>query len=106
MFSNKVSETIKKVRTVVRASRRLRVVLNGKGWYVEGFDALNNVVIHTEVTYLHPTEALRGHDHALARRINRKPVVLSRNLNMTAGFVEHRLVDTAMPILQLVCGEP
>jgi hypothetical protein len=100
-----VLEAVKQVGAVVGASCGFGMVLNRKGRDIERSYTLNNLVVEAEVADFDTAEALGRLDHALARCINRKAVVLRRDFNVSGGLVHHWLVDSTVAVFELVGGK-
>ncbi len=95
----------------MRASRCLRVVLDREGRRVKAFQALDDVVVQTDVRDANPpvcraAGGVVGRRHrAVEGRVDGKAVVVGGHLDLAGGAVHHRLVDPAVPVLQLVGAE-
>src|SRR4051812_20596096 len=96
-------EAVEQVVRVVRAGRRLGVVLHGERRRVKAAQPLDDVVVEAGVAHLDTAEV--GGRHAVQRRVHGEAVVVRGDLDLAGGAVEHRLVDAAVPVAELVGAE-
>ena len=100
-----VAEPVEEVVGVVRAGGGLGVVLHREGRDVEGAEALDDVVVESDVADLDAAVAGRAVELAVDRGVDREAVVVRGDLDAAGGLVEHRLVDAAVPERELVGAE-
>src|SRR6266516_5101639 len=78
-----LDEAVEQVGRVVRAGRRLRVVLHAERPDVAGDQALDHVVVEAHVAYFDGAEL--GLDGSIERRVDREPVVVRGDLDLAGA---------------------
>src|SRR5687767_14547418 len=103
---HQVNKTIEEVAGVVRPGGGLWVVLHRKGPQpsvrICELQALDHVVVETDVADF--GDAVRGL-LPFPGRGDRKPVIVSSDLDFAGSEVDHWLVDAAVPVPQLEGAE-
>ncbi|MBG9885723.1 hypothetical protein ABE10_03800, partial [Bacillus toyonensis] len=89
----------------MRPGGGLRVVLHGERRDVEGTQTFDHLVVEPDMADLDPAVALGAVERALDRGLHGEPVVVRGDLHAAGRFVQHRLVDAAVPERQLVRAE-
>ena len=88
---HQLDEPVEQVAGVVRAGRRLRVVLHGEGRQVQALQALDDVVVQADVRDAHPPvrraeRAVAGRRHlAVERGVDGEAVVVRGDLDLAGA---------------------
>ena len=105
---HQLAEPVEEVRRVVRAGRRLGVVLHREALQRRrpasrsSRPSTTSSLRQTWLTVATPYGVSVG---AVERRVDGEPVVVRGDLDLAGGAVHHRLVDAAVAVLQLVGAE-
>src|SRR5262249_4398772 len=88
-----LDEAAEEIARVVRAGRRLRMILHREGGLTLDRQALDGAIVQVHVCHL----------GAVAERVHvdHEAVILRRDLDLAGGEVLHRLVAAVMPELEL-----
>src|SRR4051812_14051346 len=100
---HQLAEPVEQVLGIVRAGRRLRVVLDAERRDVQCRQPFYDIVVETNVADLDPAE--RGVGDLVEGRVHGEPVGVRGDLDLARGRVLHRLVDAAVAVLELVGAE-
>ena len=103
VFDHQVDEPVEQVPRVVRAGRCLRVELHRERQPVKAFQPLDDPVVEAAEGHLGPAEL--GVGHLVERGVHREAVVVRGDQHPAGAVVAHRLVDPAVPELELVGAE-
>ena len=94
----------------MRAGGRLGVVLHREGGQVEAGQAFDDVVVQPDVgdddAAVAAAVVRRRRAGLVERGVDREAVVVRGDLHLGGGAVEHRLVDAAVPVAELVGAVP
>src|SRR5687768_12752759 len=96
-------EAVEQVGRVVRARRRLGVVLDAERRLVEQLQPLDDLVVQADVRDL--GTPVGGLGDLVERRVDGEAVVVRGDLDLAGRTVLHGLVDAPVAVLQLVRAE-
>ena len=100
---HQVDEPVEEIGRIVRAGRRLRVVLHAERRLVEQRQPFDDLVVEADVG--DAARTVRRLERALDRGVDREAVVVAGDLDLAGREVLHRLVDAAVAVLELVGAE-